>query len=110
MKANKALDKFESIVNKMIDEPEQWPDSASFISFDTAVEKGILTPGKLRLISYIRNNEVESLSSLADELDRSLNNVSANIKELEEHNLIKVRKEGRKRIPELDSEHILVLF
>ncbi len=110
MDSNEALDKFGEVVEKVIDEPDKWPDSASFISFDVAIDKNILTPGKLRLIKYIKKNDVESLSSLADNLDRSLNNVSANLKELEEHNLVKVEKDGRKRIPKLKEDHVLILF
>jgi len=110
MKSKEALDEFGEIVEKVIDEPDKWPDSASFISFDTAVDKNILTPGKLKLVRYIKNNEVESISSLADNLDRSLSNVSTNIKELKEHNLIKVEKEGKTKVPRLDKSHILILF
>jgi len=110
MKSKEALDEFGEVIEKVIDEPDKWPDSASFISFDTAVDKSILTPGKLRLIRYIKDNEVESISSLADNLDRSLSNVSTNIKELKEHNLIKVEKEGKTKVPRLDESHILILF
>lgn len=110
MESNEALDKFGEIIEKVIDEPDKWPDSASFISFDTAVDKNVLTPGKLRLIKYIKNNDVESISSLADNLDRSLSNVSTNLKELKEHNLVKVEKKGKKRIPKLKNDHVLIIF
>lgn len=110
MKGNKALNKFEDIMSDISKNKEEWPESASFLSLETAIDKSVLSSGKLKVIKFLKENEVESMTDLAEKIDRSKKNVSNNVKELEKYGLIRTTKEGRKKIPELNEDHLFILF
>lgn len=107
---NETIEKFEEVLDKMLDEPDQWPDSASFLSMNTVLKENILTPKRIEIMKHIKENEVNSMSDLAEQLDRSVNNVSSDVKVLKKYSLLEVEADGRKKVPKLSSDHLFVLF
>lgn len=105
-----SVKKFSEIINKVVDNPDEWPDSATFISLSTVAKEKILTPKRLEILEFIKDNEVESVSELAEKVDRSLNNVSRDLSLLKNHNLVEIEKDGRKKKPSLNEGHLFVLF
>ena len=100
----------EKIMEETIKSEENWPESASFLSLDTAIEKKVLSTTKLEIIKFLKNNEVNSVTDLAEKLDKSKGDISKNIKQLEDYGLVRTTKEGRKKVPEINKDHLFIIF
>lgn len=109
-KPKEAVSRFEDIMAGVIKSPDDYPDSATFISLDVAVEKGIFSRGKLEILKYLKENDVSSISNLAEKMDRSSNNISSNITQLEEHGLVQTEKDGKRKVPRLNNDHLFIIF
>ena len=105
-----AVEKFEDIITEVMKSPDDYPDSATFISLNVAIEKGVFSHGKLEILKYLKENDVSSISDLAEKIDRSTNNVSSNITQLEEYGLVETEKDGKKKIPKLKNDHLFILW
>ncbi len=68
------------------------------------------TPRRVELLSFLKDNEVKSIKSLANHLGRDYKNVYDDSKALEDAGLIKFEKEGRKQRPRLDADRIVLEF
>lgn len=105
-----AVEKFEDIMAEVVKSPDDYPDSATFVSLNVAIDKGVFSHGKLEILKYLKENDVSSISDLAEKLDRSTNNVSSNITQLEEYGLVNTEKNGKRKIPTLKNDHLFILW
>lgn len=70
----------------------------------------VLTYRRVHLMGYISNNEVRSIQELANGLDRDYKNVYDDVNILFKNGLIDLNKEGKRRIPILKADNILIEF
>lgn len=105
-----SLELFEKIMEKVAEEPADWPDSATFLSLDVAIENNLFNSHNLELVKFLKQNDVGSISDLAEKLDKSSNTISKNISKLEQYGVVNVEKDGRKKVPILNEDHIIILF
>jgi len=110
MEGKKALQIFERIMKGTLESEEKYPESASFCSLDTAVDKGVFTPSKLKIVQYLRDHSINSMTELAKELNMSKGNLSTSLKQLEQHGLVRIERDGRKKVPTVNSDHLFIIF
>lgn len=107
-RTGQSIQSFERLLEDLYKEPEDYPDSVTFMSFEVASE--VLTPAKLEIIRTLKNQDIESLSDLAEELDRPLPSISTECKELKNQGLVQIEKQGKIKKPFLARDHLVVLF
>lgn len=75
------------------------------ISMDTIC---CLTPGKIELLEYLYKNDADSISDLADAIEKDYKNVYDDVRSLEKHGIISLKKEGKNRKPILEVDKIII--
>lgn len=70
----------------------------------------VLTHKRVYLMEYLSKNEVKSIQDLADALNRDYKNVYDDVKVLFDNGLIDLDKVGKRRIPILTADNILIEF
>jgi DNA-binding MarR family transcriptional regulator len=60
------------------------------------------------ILDYLRDNEVGSVSELADALDRDTGNVSRDLQVLADYGIVNMTANGRAKVPELVHELVVV--
>lgn len=68
----------------------------------------VLDQHREAILDYLRDHEVDSVSELADALDRDTGNVSRDLKTLADHGIVNMEKDGRAKVPELVHELVVV--
>ncbi len=76
------------------------------ISYESAQE--VLTEKRRELVETLADEEVESLQGLADFVGRDKSQVSRDLGLLAEHGIIGFEKDGNKKRPYLQHDHIVV--
>ncbi|MGM0405630.1 MAG: hypothetical protein ACQEQM_05765 [Thermoplasmatota archaeon] len=70
----------------------------------------VMTHKRVYLMEYIAKNEVKSIQDLANKLDRDYKNVYDDVKVLFDNGLIDLEKVGKRRIPILTADNIIIEF
>jgi predicted transcriptional regulator len=60
------------------------------------------------ILDYLRDHEVDSVSELADALDRDTGNVSRDLNTLADCGVVNLTTDGRSKVPELVHKHVVV--
>jgi len=68
----------------------------------------VLDEHREAILDYLRDHDVESVSELADALDRDTGNVSRDLRVLADHGVVNLTKQGRAKVPELVHELVVV--
>lgn len=68
----------------------------------------VLTAKRTELLDRVREAEIESVRSLARELDRDKGSVSRDLEILARHDLVAFREDGTRKIPVVKHETVLV--
>lgn len=68
----------------------------------------ILGTGRLEIIDRLREGNVGSVRSLADDLGRDKAGVSRDLKLLAEHDIVEYEDRGRAKVPKLKHETVVV--
>lgn len=68
----------------------------------------ILSPSRLELLDRLRAGDVESVRSLADDLDRDKAGVSRDLALLAEHDVVEYVDAGRAKVPVLKHDTVVV--
>jgi predicted transcriptional regulator len=68
----------------------------------------VLDEHREAILDYLRDHDVESVSELADALDRDTGNVSRDLRVLADHGIVNLTKQGRAKVPELVHEFVVV--
>ena len=79
-----------------------------FIVVDKETAEALLTDRRLELLEYLRDNEVASVTALAEALGRDKAAVSRDLDLLWAESLIDFEHEGRRKIPYVWHETVLV--
>jgi predicted transcriptional regulator len=75
-------------------------DADVTVSFDTPLEiRKLLTEKRLELMKAIMNEKPESITELAEKLDRGIKEVHNDLKLLEENKIVFFEQKGRKKKP-----------
>lgn len=106
----KNLSKFGELCKAIWGDESDYPDSVSFLSFEVVEDENLLTPAKIRLLLTLKENEVSSVSELADLVGRAVPNVSNDCRALEGHGLLEIEKDGKRKIPHLAEDHLIIVF
>ena len=61
----------------------------------------VLDEQREEILDYLRDHEVESVSELADALDRDTGNVSRDLTLLADYGIVNLTEDGRAKVPEL---------
>lgn len=105
-----SLDDFFDIIEEIVEDPEKFdsiPDNMLFAKDYETIHK-VLTDKRLELIRVIKANPELNIDALAKLLKRKREAVSRDLRILESMGVLKLRKEGKKRIPEIQKLYILV--
>jgi len=81
---------------------------SDFIVIDRDAAESILTDRRLELLETVRDGGFDSVTDLADTLDRDTAAVSRDLDFLYEHDLIEYEQEGSRKVPSLKHESVLV--
>ena len=69
-----------------------------------------LTPRRLDLLDQLSRRRAESINDLANKIGRDVKNVYLDLKILEGLNLVRLEKEGRNLVPELQVHEVTILL
>lgn len=75
---------------------------------DEKTASAVLTEKRRELLDYIETGAVESVRSLAIDIDRDKAAVSRDLQLLFEYDLIDYEREGRRKVPVMKHETVLV--
>lgn len=81
---------------------------SDFIVIDKETAESVLTDRRLELLEYLRDNQVESVTALAEALGRDKAAVSRDLDLLWEESVIDFEREGRRKIPVVWHETVLI--
>lgn len=68
----------------------------------------VLDEHREAILDYLRDHEVNSVSELADALDRDTGNLSRDLQILADHGIVNLTADGRAKVPELVHELVAV--
>lgn len=83
--------------------------SPDFLVIDFETAKAVLTDRRMELLETIRDEEVESVTGLAERLGRDKAAVSRDLDLLCQNQLIEYERQGRRKIPRLLHETVVVM-
>lgn len=69
-----------------------------------------LTPKRVELLSFIKENEVESITELSNKINRDYKNVYDDLRALSSNGIILLEKNGKKQKPVVKAEIIEIKF
>jgi len=99
------------LVNQAIEDPEGTPDRYSIVSLSPELNYKVMTEKRTQLLKELKNDpDIESITELAERVDRRLDAVSRNLKILKNYGFIDPEKKGREKIPKLVSGKLVVSF
>lgn len=81
---------------------------SDFLVIDTDTAESVLTDRRLELLETIRSGSIDSVTNLAETLDRDPAAISRDLDLLFEHDLIEYEQDGSRKIPILKHESVLV--
>ena len=96
----KKIESTKAIVKGIIDETIDLPDNA--IIFDPDVLLEIFTKKRLELVQYINSCKPKSIKELADMTGRKKQAVFRDLKILERHELVSLKKIGKNVMPKVE--------
>lgn len=109
--AVKSLKSFDQFLEKAVDDPDFYPDSVSFVPLGLVKKQNLFTPERVRIIQTMKeNDDISSMTELAEKLERPISGVSQDCKKLSLPGLISMEKEGSKKVPNLEDDHIIILY
>ena len=76
------------------------------IVLEFSLAKKLLTKKRRELLQTLSEQEFNSITELAEELDRDNKNISQNIKKLYQHGIIDLKDQGRSKKPDFEFEEI----
>lgn len=68
----------------------------------------VLDEHREAILDYLRDNDVDSVSDLADALGRDTGNVSRDLRVLADHGIVNLTADGRSKVPELVHDLVVV--
>lgn len=81
---------------------------SNFLVLDKETVDDVLTDRRLELLEYLRDNDVESVTGLAEALDRDKAAVSRDLDVLWEHSLVDYERDGRRKRPVLWHDMVVI--
>jgi len=75
---------------------------------DRESAREVLTDKRTEMLDTLKSEEVESVRHLAETLGRDKSVVSMDLQVLARNDLVEYRKEGRRKIPKLKHENVVV--
>lgn len=110
MKERNHLKLFRRMIQEAIRNPDLTPDRLSVISLSEEFHHRILTPKRLELLKILKEKgeEIESITRLAEEVNRSLESVSRDLKILRNYGFIELSRNGKAKRPLLIKDIILI--
>lgn len=82
--------------------------SPDFLVIDFETAKSVLTDRRMELLETIRDEEVESVTDLAEQLGRDKAAVSRDLDVLCQNDMIVYERDGSRKIPRLKHETVVV--
>ena len=82
--------------------------SPNFLVIDLDIAKKVLTDRRMELLETIRDEEVKSVTHLAERLGRDKAAVSRDLDLLFEQDMIVYERDGSRKIPQLKHETVVV--
>jgi len=70
----------------------------------------VITHRRVSLMEHLSKEKVRSIRDLADELNRDYKNVYDDVNVLFENGLLDLEKDGKRRVPTLNADNILIEF
>jgi len=107
-KRERNLEIFQEMLEEAIRHPELAPERLSIISLSRETYAKILTPKRLELLKTLRQNEVPSISALAQRVHRPLPSVSRDLRILSNYGFLDIEKRGKTRVPRVVKDTILL--
>ena len=99
------------LVNQAIENPEGTPDRYSIVSLPPELNYKVMTEKRTQLLKELKNDpDIESITALAEKVERRLDAVSRDLKILENYGFIDLKKKGREKVPKLISGKLVVSF
>lgn len=75
---------------------------------DRESAREILTDRRIELLHVLRTEEIKSIRDLADRLERDKGDVSRDVTILAKHNLVELVTKGRRKVPQVKHETVIV--
>ena len=104
------IDSFFDIIEEVITNPTKFdklPENIIFAKDYETLHK-ILTEKRLELIGLVHHNPDKNIQSLAKILHRKRESISRDIRILESLGIVDVMKKGRRKIPRISKQYIVV--
>lgn len=92
----------EGVVNDTIDIPDD-----AHVFLDPSDMQRVITPKRMELINLIKQNELDSVSQLADLAGRKKQAVNRDLRVLEKYEIVRLEKKGRRSVPKVYRDFIL---
>jgi len=75
---------------------------------DRESAREVLTEKRTEILDELKSDDVESVRHLAEMLDRDKSVVSQDLQVLARNDLVEYEKEGRRKVPEVKHENVVV--
>jgi len=82
--------------------------SPDFLVIDFGTARSVLTDRRMELLETVRDEEVESVTDLAEMLGRDEAAVSRDLDLLCQNDMIEYERDGRRKIPKLKHDTVVV--
>jgi len=104
------LEEFFDLMESLVENPDlliKLPDRMIFAKDYETLSK-VISPKRIELLRAINKHEGLTVGKLANLLNRKQEAVSRDLRTLKEMGIITVEKSGRKRIPHVEKQYIVV--
>ncbi len=100
------IKKSDEILDRIFENPDSVPDHTIVMSAESY--SSLLSKKKIALLSYLKKYHPDSLGAIAKGTKRKKQAINRDIRDLEAVGIIKLKKNGRKKIPEIIKNMIVV--
>lgn len=97
------------LTNKAIEDPDGTPDRYSIVELSPEINYKVMTKERTKLLEQLKSNpNIKSITELSDEIGRPSESVSRDLRILENHGLIDLERNGRKKVPRLIKNQVVI--
>ena len=106
---NSHFDDLKELTNRAIEDPEGTPDRYSIVELSPEVNYKVMTKERTKLLERLKSNpDIMSITELSEEIGRPAESVSRDLKILKNYGLIDLERNGRKKVPKLIRNKIVI--
>lgn len=106
---NSHFDDLKELTNKAIEDPDGTPDRYSIVELSPEINYKVMTKERTKLLEQLKSNpNIKSITELSDEIGRPSESVSRDLRILENHGLIDLERNGRKKVPRLIKNQVVI--